>query len=139
MSWVTSITAVPWSRPSRDDLRLDRDVERGGRLVRDDQLGLGADRERNHHALAHAAGEFVWVTIDSFFGRGNADLGEKVDGAAACGLLGEVEVCADRLDDLVADPVERIERGQGILEDHADPLSPDAAHLFRRQVVDALA
>ena len=45
----------------------------------------------------------------------------------------------DRLDDLVADPVERIEAGQRILEDHADPLAPDAAHFFRRQMVDPRA
>ena len=45
----------------------------------------------------------------------------------------------DGLDDLVADPVERIEAGQRILEDHADPLAPDAAHLFRRQIVDPQA
>jgi hypothetical protein len=46
MSWVTSITAVPvlpaQALEQRDDLRLDRDVERGGGLVGDDQLGLGA-------------------------------------------------------------------------------------------------
>src|SRR5437588_13119214 len=41
-----------------DDLRLDRDVERGDRLVADDQLGLGRERARNADALALAAGEF---------------------------------------------------------------------------------
>ena len=42
----------------------------------------------------------------------------------------------DGLDQLVADPVQRIEAGQRILEDHADPLAADAAHLLGRQVVD---
>ena len=42
----------------------------------------------------------------------------------------------DGLDQLVADPVQRIEAGERVLEDHADPLSADAAQLFRRQIVD---
>ncbi len=59
MSWVISITAVPCSRHSvldqADDLGLDRHVERGGRLVGDDQSGLGGERQRDHDPLAHAA------------------------------------------------------------------------------------
>ena len=43
------------------DLRLDRHVERGRRLVGDQQLGLAGERDRDHHALAHAAGELVRV------------------------------------------------------------------------------
>jgi hypothetical protein len=34
-----------------EDLRLDRHVERGRRLVGDQQVGLGGKRERDHHAL----------------------------------------------------------------------------------------
>src|ERR1700744_3954263 len=45
----------------------------------------------------------------------------------------------DRLDDLIADLVERIEAGQRILKDHADPLAPDAADVFARQMIDAQA
>ena len=37
------------------DLRLDRDVERGRGLVRDDQLRIGGKRQGNDDALAHAA------------------------------------------------------------------------------------
>ena len=87
MSWVISITAVPRSRAEalqqRDDLRLHRDVERGGRLVGDDQLRLGAERERQHDALAHAAGELVRVAVDAPLRRRDADLGEQLDGAVA--------------------------------------------------------
>ena len=45
----------------------------------------------------------------------------------------------DGLDQLIADPVQRIEAGQRILKDHADAFAPDAAHLFRRQIVDSAA
>ena len=47
-----------------EDLRLDGDVERGGRLVRDQQRRLVAHAHRQHHALAHAAGELVRIGVD---------------------------------------------------------------------------
>src|SRR5687767_4485296 len=45
----------------------------------------------------------------------------------------------DRLLELLTDGVERIERGERVLEDDADPAAADAAQLFVRQVVDAAA
>ena len=41
--------------------------------------------------------------------------------------------------DLLADPVERVEAGQRVLEHHADALAAHLAHLLGRQVVDARA
>ena len=127
---------APEALDQRDDLRLHGDVERGGRLVGDDQFRLGADRQRDHDALAHAAGELVRVGVDPFLRRRDADLGQKIDGALARRGLRKAHVGPDRLDDLVADPVERIEAGQRILEDHADPFAPDAADFFLRQMID---
>ena len=73
MSCVMSITEAPCAcvtpRSSADDLRLHRDVERGGRLVRDDQPRLAGQRERDHHALAHAARELVRVLRQPRLGR----------------------------------------------------------------------
>ena len=43
---------------------------------------------------------------------------------------------SDGLDQLIADPVQRVQAGERVLKNHADPLSPDPAHFFRRQVVD---
>jgi len=40
------------------DLRLGRHIEGGGRLVGDQQLGPAAERDGDHHALPHAAGQF---------------------------------------------------------------------------------
>ena len=42
-------------RISVEDLRLDGDVQRGGRLVGDQQRRIAGHRQRDHHALAHAA------------------------------------------------------------------------------------
>ena len=44
-----------------DHLRLDRHVERGHRLVADDELGAHRQRARDADALALAAGELVRV------------------------------------------------------------------------------
>ena len=48
----------------------------------------------------------------------------------------KIHVGADGLDDLVADPVQRIEAGQRILENHPDAFAANAADLFRRQMID---
>ena len=62
-SWVIRITAAPvsaWRRAKqRQHLRLHGDVERGRRLVGDDQLGVARHRHGDHGALAHAARELV--------------------------------------------------------------------------------
>ena len=47
-----------------EDLRLDGDVERGGRLVGDDELRIAGEPDRDHHALAHAAGELVRILFE---------------------------------------------------------------------------
>ena len=44
-----------------DDLRLHGDVERGGRLIGDQQARPACDRHGDEHALAHAAGELVRI------------------------------------------------------------------------------
>ena len=66
-----------------EDLRLDGDVERGGRLVGDQQSRIAGQRHRDHHALAHAAGELVRIFVDAPLGRGDADAPQQLDGALA--------------------------------------------------------
>ncbi len=67
-SWVMRTTAVPcsaWSSlDEAEDLRLRRHVERGGRLVGDQERRVVDERHRDHHALAHAARELVRVVVD---------------------------------------------------------------------------
>ena len=62
-----------------EDLRLDGDVERGGRLVGDQQVGLHRQRHRDHHALAHAARELVRIAGESAPRVGDADALEHAD------------------------------------------------------------
>ncbi len=123
----------------RDDLRLHRDVEGGGRLVGDHQFRLGRERQRQHDALAHPAGKLMRIVVDTRFRRRDADLREQRDRAGARDAGRHPRVRGDGLDELIADAVERIEAGERVLEHHADALAADAPHGVGRQVVDALA
>ena len=58
----------------RQDLRLHGDVERGGRLVGDQQVRLVGERHRDHDALALPAGELVRIACEPAVRIGNADL-----------------------------------------------------------------
>jgi len=42
-----------------ENLRLHRHVQRRGGFVRDEDLRLGRQRDRDHHPLAHAAAQLV--------------------------------------------------------------------------------
>ena len=64
-----------------EDLRLDGDVERGGGLVGDQQIGLVGERHGDHHALPLPAGELVGVGVESLLGIGEADLAQQLEHA----------------------------------------------------------
>ena len=65
-------------------LRLNGDVERGGRLVGDQQLWIAGQRNGDHRALAHAAGKLVRIVVHALFGRRDLDVPQQLDGAGAC-------------------------------------------------------
>ena len=111
-----------------EDLGLDRDVERRRRLVGDQEVGVARERHRDHHPLAHAARELVRVVVDPLLRVGDADGAEQLDRPVAGLRLGAALVRADLLGDLPADPVDRVERGHRVLEDHRDLCAADLAH-----------
>ena len=121
-----------------DDLRLDRDVERGDRLVADDEVGLGGQRAGDADALALAAAR-TRAASGSTASRGRRTLSIRSATRAleVGGGLGEAEI-ADRLGQDVAHPHARVEAGERVLEHHLHA----AAHGPQRaggEVVDALA
>src|SRR6266850_4021478 len=122
----------------RDDLRLHRHVERSGRLVGDQQDRLCGERKRDDHALAHAAGELVRVMVQPCPRSRDADFGEQRQCPLSQQLSREPEMRADRLLELLADRVERIERAERILEHDADAPAADGAQRCVRKLVDAL-
>ena len=112
-----------------EDLRLHRDVERGRRLVGDQEARLVGERHRDHRALAHAAGELVREGVDAALGLGDPDRAEQLDRALARLRLGHVAMRPDRLHELDADAVERMQRRQRVLEDHRDVVAAQPAQL----------
>jgi hypothetical protein len=112
-----------------EDLRLDRDVERGGRLVGDQQVGVGRERHGDHHALAHAAGQLVRILLGAPSGVGDADEAEHLDGAVPRLALGPGGVLLDGLRDLLPAGEHRVQARHRLLEDHAHLVATDVAHL----------
>ena len=76
------------------DLLLRRDVERRGRLVGDQQLGLQDQRHGDHDALALAAGELVRIGAVNALDVGQLHLGEHVEDARLRWSREGVSVCA---------------------------------------------
>jgi hypothetical protein len=110
----------------REELRLDRGVERGGRLVGEQQPRLGGDRHGDGGALAQAARELMRERRRAIRGIGYADLAQQLDRAAAGGAAVEPLVRHQHLVDLLADGQHGIEARHRILEHRADG---DAAQL----------
>ena len=78
----------------RQDLGLDRHVERGRRLVRDDDGRAVQQRDRDRDALAHAAGELVRIGVEALLRARDADPVEGRPGAASRAALRDTGSCA---------------------------------------------
>src|SRR6202030_3759779 len=114
----------------RDDLGLHRDVERGGRLAGDQEIGLVGERHGDHDALALAAGELMRIAVEPRLRIGNANLGQDFERAGARRGAGEPAVQQQNLADLLLDGVQRIERSHRLLKHDGDVVAanlPDVA------------
>jgi hypothetical protein len=104
-------------------------VEAGRRLVGDQKLGTAGERERDHHALTHAARQLERIGVIALARAGDPHLIEHLDR-----LVGErrgigLRVLLQHVLDLVADLADRIERRARVLEDHRHFASAQIAHL----------
>ncbi|MCY1230470.1 hypothetical protein D9M72_428830 [compost metagenome] len=115
------------------DLALDGDVERRGRFVGDDQVGLVQQRDRDRHALAHAARELVRIGLQALVRRRDADPRERIARAFACHRLAHLLMGQHRLDHLRVDAQDRVQRHHRVLEDHCDAVAAHVALLRRRE------
>jgi len=75
-------------------------------LVGDQQLGIAGERDGDHDALAHAAGELVRIVVDAFVRRRNAGALQQRDRLLARRALREAAMAHQHLDDLLADRVD---------------------------------
>ena len=124
-SCVISSSAMPRIRRQLGDqvehLRLHRDVERRRRLVGDQQVGAAGERHRDHHALPLPAGKLVRIEV----GRSRAAAPARRAPAARARArrrraARQPLMHAQRLGDLRADGLQRVERRHRLLEHHAD-------------------
>ena len=102
------------------DLRLDGDIERRGRLVGDNQIGLGRERHRQHDPLLHAARELVGVLIDDSRRVGKPQLSEQFHRPSPGRLARCDSVSPHDAGKLPSHGKQRIERGRGVLKHHRD-------------------
>ena len=123
----------------RRDLGLDGHVQRGCRLVRNDEIRFSCKRESDHHALPHAARKLMGVMVDPDLGRGNSNLPQQFEGANPRFLRPHRQMGADRLRQLVANGQHRMQGCQRVLEDGADALPAKPAGSFRIEIVNAFA
>ena len=117
------------------DLRLNRDVESGGRLVEDNDARFRCERAGDRDALPLAAAEGVRIALPGV-GR-EADEVEDFKRTFACGATGEADR-PQRFGDDVSHPHARVERGNRILEDRLQ-MPPPQSHRALRQIGHILA
>src|SRR5690606_29810185 len=112
-----------------EDLRLDGHVERGSRLVRDQQPRVAGDRHGDHHPLVHAARKLVRKGLEAALRCRDADLAQKLDRAAAAVGAAAALVHFERFHDLETDGEGGGETRDRLLEHHRDVLADDAPPL----------
>jgi hypothetical protein len=122
-----------------EDLQPDGDVERGGRLVRDQQFRLAGERHRDHGALALPARELVGVAARAPLRLVHAHAAHRLDRFGPGRRAAQRRVQLERFDDLVAHGVDRVQRGHRLLEDHRDVAPAQLVELVGRHLQDAFA
>src|SRR5690606_2290199 len=121
------------------DARSHRHVERGRRLVRDQELRPACQRHRDDRALQLPAGELMRVAVDAALRLANARAREQRDGSLTRFALRQLLVQHQRFDDLAADRVDGIQRGHRLLEDHRDVAAANSADALFRHAQQFLA
>ena len=117
----------------RDDACFDRDVERGRRLVEDQQARVRQERHRDDDPLLLAARELMRIGAHDALRVGQAHGLDHVERALVRFLLRHLVVDQRHFHQLPADQHGRIERGHRLLIDHGDLRAADGAQLRARQ------
>ena len=92
----------------RENLRLDRDIQRRGGLIRDQQARFVDQRHGDHYPLAHAAGKLVGVTVHGGLGVADTDFAQQFDSALSRPGFRGAAMHQQGLDQLLADAHKRI-------------------------------
>ena len=111
-----------------EDLRLNGDIQRGGRLVGNEQRRVANQRHRNHGALAHAAGQLERVAIQRLARMREADDFQHFAGQFHALGAADITVQKQRFRDLVADGMQRRQRHHRLLENQRETAAAQIAH-----------
>jgi len=100
-----------------ENLRSGGDVQRGRRLVGDEEIRIAGQRQRDHRPLAHSAAQLVGIAMDGARRIGHAHLPQHSDGLLQRLLFGDRLVQANRFDDLLSNRVDGVEGRLRLLKD----------------------
>jgi hypothetical protein len=115
------------------DPRLRCDVEAGGRLVEEKDLGPTGKRDRDRDPLLLAAAELVRIARERARRIRKANRLEELELPFAKRVAAKPEVDGERLRELPPDRDRGVERLSRALCDVRDPSSPDLSQLGRRE------
>src|SRR5690606_35738302 len=122
-------------------------VERGRRLIGNDDVGIIGQRHRDPHTLALPAGELVRIVSRPLGSLGDTDPLEKRDASFAQMLAVKPLMGSNGLLYLTSDRMHGVKRGQRILEDVGTPATTagnqlslrHSEHIFSVQVDGTVA
>ena len=92
-----------------EDLRLHRDIECGGRLIRNQHLRPAGQRDGDHDPLAHSAGQLMRIGAELQRRVRNPDQFEQFPRPSCQRVAGKLFVNPDRFLDLLADFHDRVQ------------------------------
>ena len=110
------VIARPQLPQQIEDLRLDCDVKRRGRLVCNHQRRMARERDRYHHALTHSPRQLMRIVTQPPPGIRNVHRVQQLRRAVpGCGPVGTA-VHGDGFGDLIAHAHDRVERRHRFLK-----------------------
>ena len=132
--------AAPQRIEQVEDLRLDGDVERGRRLIENEQLGIADQRLRDQHALLHAAAQLMRIGLQQLVGTRKPDFRKRGPRFRQGFAQTKSAMVDEWLRDLLADRQRRVERCERILEHDAEAAAAQRAQfgLRHREQVAAI-
>ena len=109
--------------------RLHRHVEPGGRLIHDQERGLGDERHRDHDALLLAARQLVGIALEQLLAVRQLDLGEHRERPGAGRPFADALVDHGHFHELPAHRHDRVEARHRVLVHHRDAAPAHGAQL----------
>ena len=114
------------------DLGFGGHVQGRGWFVGDEETGVAGKGHCNHDSLAHTAAQLVGEGVHTLLGQRNMHLPQHFDGDIFGFGLSYGLVQQDVFGNLVANTMDRTERGARFLEDHGDLTAANRAHFRAR-------